>query len=117
MIIRGLILKSKVFFIIYEFIFTFAEMKTLTIKNHNNKLACDYFGLIAQAPPFPVLESDMIQQFLIKDADGNYPDFVAERITMTRFETNTAPELLAYLSNGEGYVYGEKLAFYLFKKI
>lgn len=94
-------------------------MKTLRLKNHNNKFACDYFGLIAPAPPMPI--TDIIQPFLIQDVDGNYPDFVAERITMSRFKAIDTPEMLSYLANGNDTTNisnpEQEVAFYLFKKV
>lgn len=104
-------------------------MKTLRLKNFNNKFACDYFGLIAPAPPEPISNEDIIEPFIIEDIEGNYPDFKAKRITMTRFFLHEIPEIFAYTACGTSpdilinqllteYNCGkdQQFAYYLFKK-
>lgn len=104
-------------------------MKTLRLKNFNNKFACDYFGLIAPAPPEPISNENIIKPFIIEDIDGNYPNFKAERITMTRFFLHEIPEIFAYtacsaspenlqteLQKEYNCTNDQQFAYYLFKK-
>jgi len=101
-------------------------MKTLRLKNYNNKFACDYFGLIAPAPSDKIPGVDIVKAFVIEDLDGNYPNFKAERITMIRFSLWEIPEVFAYTANGERYPelakeyncnQDQEFAYYLFKKV
>lgn len=104
-------------------------MRTLRLKNLNNKFACDYFGLIAPAPPELIAGDHIIKPFIIEDIDGNYPNFKAERITMTRFFVHEIPEIFAFTACGASpeilinellteYNCGkdQQFAYYLFKK-
>ena len=103
-------------------------MKTIKVTNHNNKLSCEYFGLIAPAPPEPL--TDIIQRFIISDREGNFPNFEADRITMTRFYMSEIPEIFAYTANAKkpgalklelirdyNITENQQLAYYLFKKV
>lgn len=105
-------------------------MKELIVKNHNNKLQCNYFSLIAPAPPNKIPESELPLLFLIKDTDGKVPDFKAERLTFTRFYTNNIPEMFSLLANETNpellrnallkqynATINTEFAFYIFKRI
>lgn len=104
-------------------------MKTIRLKNFNNKFACDYFGLIAPAPSEKIPGEQIIKPFIVEDHDGNYPNFKVERITMLRFFLWEIPEVLSHTANAcdpttlrdeliQEYNCGQEqeFAYYLFKK-
>ena len=105
-------------------------MRELIVKNHNNKLSCNYFSLIAPAPPKPVVSEALVVPFLIKDADGVIAPFQAHRITFTRFYLSTMPETFSLIANGScpdvcrneliksfSATNDTEFAFYIFKKV
>lgn len=72
-------------------------MKTLTIPNYNNKLACDVFVHIAPAPKVAVTQSDLPKRFKI---NSDKQEFEAELVELIKFKFGRIPSILIYASHG-----------------
>jgi hypothetical protein len=106
-------------------------MKLKMGTNFNNKLFCDLFLHITLAPPQPVPEHKLGQQYHIEVLDQSHPGGVAELLFFYRFELGAAVDIYTMPSHGLDAVdfiewflkenptanYGTELAVYFYKKV
>lgn len=99
--------------------------------NFNNKLFCDTFLHISLAPPIPVPESKLGQQYQIDVLDQSHPGEKVELLFFYRFTLGAAVDIYTmpshgmdacdfiqwFLSKNPTANHGTEMAVYFYKKI
>lgn len=106
-------------------------MKTVSIQtNYNQKLSCDCIVHVSLAPPHPVPESKLGQEYEITVADKSHPPVKAQLLFFMRFKLGTAVDVFTlpshgmdaaefiewYKTNNPGVTYGTEMAVYYYKR-
>lgn len=107
-------------------------MEQIFVKNHNNRLSSNVFGVIYRAPSKPIsVTTDLTEKnYIYNIVDENQTVFKAQIISLLRFEKQFIPESIALLTQGvspdklidsliDDYQISpdDPLALYVFKKI
>lgn len=99
-------------------------MKTLIIPtNLNNKLSCAAFVHIDKAPPNPVQECQLGQEYIMQTADGSHDPVKVQLISFSRLQPGEMYDCFSLASHGlDAYDFlqqfpPDNLAVYYYKKI
>lgn len=74
-------------------------MKTISIQNYNNKLACDIIYSIGAASPNALLQSDLPKDVILQDKETQQ-QYPAQLIDVAKMDVFQIGSLATYVANG-----------------